>query len=128
MANAFYYNEQWEKAKAIMDSLINKNPDNINYRARLGCIYARLSNREEALAISKHIVDFDYKYPNEIRSNILWQARIAAILGDQEQAVKYLRDAFRIGYPLLMSLHRDMDLESLNNVHQDHKYLLLSPS
>ena len=52
----------------------------------------------------------------------LWRARIAALLGERDSAVGFLRDAISqglmpldltqgLGYPML--LHRDMDFESL---------------
>jgi len=108
-----YYTEQWQEAKVIMDSLVVKNPDKSNYSGWLGCIYARLSNREKALEISNELMNIDWIYPSEICDRLFWQARIAALLGDKEQAVQYLWDSYRKGRQYSMANHRDIDFESL---------------
>ncbi len=42
-----------------------------------------------------------------------WQARIAAMLGERDEAVRLLRSAFREGRRFGIWLHQDMYLESL---------------
>jgi serine/threonine protein kinase len=111
LAMLLYYDEQWEEAKTIIDSLIAENPDNRIYNGRLGCIYTRMGNHDEAKQKSEWLGNMEYEY-RKYRP-IIWQARIAALLGDKEQAVEYLRDAYKKGLSYGMSLHRDLDLESL---------------
>ncbi len=49
-------------------------------------------------------------------ANKLWQARIAAMLGERETAVRLLRDAFDDGqYRTLAIIDYDMDLDSLRD-------------
>ncbi len=46
-------------------------------------------------------------------SHTLWRARIAALLGNRDEAVQILRPAFREGVGHGLWIHIDADLESL---------------
>ena len=111
LAKAFYQDEQWEEAKAIFDTLVAEDPDNIEYNGWLGVLYARLRDSEAALKKSEWLGNLELKY--RLYRPIVWKAKIAAILGEKENAVNYLREAYRKGYGFGIGLHRDMDLESL---------------
>ena len=69
---------------------------------------------EEATRLSEMAVTADD--PEGVRrfsSGVMWQAVVAAHLGDPAGAVKYVREAFRMGYPYGPGLLRNYDLTPL---------------
>ena len=107
-AQALYVAEQWAEAQPIIAELVVSQPENRRYRGLAGSIAARLGDRDLALKHSAGLVNL----PGESDGNVpLFRARIAAILGDREGAIAFLRDAFaeRMIYGFAW-LHRDGDL------------------
>ena len=80
----------------------------------LGVTAARRGDRDEAMRWSDELTGITNPY---IRgANKLWQALIAATLGDRDVAVNLLRDAFREGLYVTRSIFDyDMDLDSLRD-------------
>jgi hypothetical protein len=78
----------------------------------LGVVEARGGDRQEALRIGQQIeaLDCPYAFGDDTR----WRARIAAQLGQHEQAISLLRQAFADGLAYGSWLHADMDLEPLS--------------
>ncbi len=111
LACAFYVAEQWENAQTFFKELSEEFPDNIEYKGFLGRVIARRGNTKEALKISGVLtgVEQPYLYGDHTYS----RACIASLLGEQEQAVELLREAFAQGRPYGAYLYRDMDLELL---------------
>ncbi len=108
---ALYLAERWEKAKALFKELAEKYPDNIEYKGFLGRLAARGGDREEALKISEELRQI--KRPYVFGYHTYCRACIASLLGEHEQAVELLKEAFAQGYAHGVYLHRDMDLEAL---------------
>jgi hypothetical protein len=49
-------------------------------------------------------------------ANVLWRAKIAAAMGDYDQAVALLRESFHLGVPPgRMTLHFDYDVADLRD-------------
>jgi tetratricopeptide (TPR) repeat protein/tRNA A-37 threonylcarbamoyl transferase component Bud32/TolB-like protein len=113
LAVALYEAGRWNDAQEIFAQLHNELPDDITYLGRLGSVAARLGDREEALRISTQLEEIDRPYL--WGSHTLRRARIAAVLGDRDSAVELLRLAFSQGRSYSISLHRDIDLESLRD-------------
>lgn len=111
LAFAHYVAEQWENAQKLFKELADEHPGNIEYKAFLGRLAARMENRKEALKISDELAGMDQLYLFGAHSYS--RACIASLLGEQEQAVVLLREAFTQGRPYGAYLHRDIDLESL---------------
>ena len=111
LALALYIAEQWEKAKTLFKELAEKNPDNVEYKGFLGRLTARGGDREGALKISDELQQI--KRPYLFGYHTYCRACIASLLGEREQAVELLREAFAQGYSHGVYLHRDMDLEAL---------------
>jgi serine/threonine protein kinase/predicted Zn-dependent protease len=111
LALALYIAEQWEKAKALFKELAEENPDNIEYKGFLGRLAARRDDREKALKISEELKQI--KRPYVFGYHTYCRACIASLLGEREQAIDLLREAFAQGYAHGVYLHRDMDLEAL---------------
>jgi tetratricopeptide (TPR) repeat protein len=113
LLQALYIMERWDEAQPIADELIHEDPMNPDYLGYLGTLAVRRGERVEALRISDELASVDRPYLRG--SNTLWRARIAALLGEEERAVSFLRQAHEQGVRLDVSIHRDMDLEPLRD-------------
>ena len=75
-----------------------------------GLIAARTGNREDAERFSNKLKTMDHPY--SFGQPLVWQARIASILGEKELAVNLLKEAVSKGYSYV-NLYFDFDLEPL---------------
>jgi serine/threonine protein kinase/tetratricopeptide (TPR) repeat protein len=113
LAYAHYVAEQWENAQKLFKELSEEYPDHVEYKGFLGRLAARMGNKKEALQLSEELTGIDQPYLFGVHTYS--RACIASLLGEQEQAVELLRDAFTQGRPFGAYLHRDMDLEPLRD-------------
>ncbi len=98
-----------DSVPGVMDSLQNVAAEAMG---RLGVLVARRGERDEAMRWSDELARLTYQY--EAGATFLWRARIAAVLGDRDQAVNLLRERASRGHSYTLSwTHRDADLESL---------------
>ena len=111
LAEVLYFGGQWEEARRIFESLAAGHPENIDYQGYQGALAARRGDREEAMKISGELAKIDR--PFLLGNHTYWRACIAALLGEKERAVTFLKEAFSQGRPYGVDLHRDIDLESL---------------
>ena len=98
-----------------LDSVPDLSPTRAaEVRGLLGVAAAKRGDRDEAMRWSDEIGEITSPY---IRgANKLWQARIAATLGERETAVKLLREAFDDGQDRTLGIiDYDMDLDSLRD-------------
>ncbi|MCB2222014.1 MAG: hypothetical protein KQI35_16630 [Bacteroidetes bacterium] len=96
LATAYYVAEQCDESEKLFTELLQKDPENIEYQGYLGAIAARKGNVQKAEEISDALGRV-----NQVGShglNIFWRARIAAILGQNDQAVALLQDTFAKGF------------------------------
>lgn len=100
-----------DEAIAIMTRLVARDTLRLDFRGILGTLHARSGNGAAAQGISQQLAAVNEPYLHGLVP--VWRARIAALLGDREQAVRLLHDAFREGWRHGTWLHRDVDLESL---------------
>jgi len=111
LAITLYYAERWEDSRTIFEEINIEYPDSLN--VWLGCLAARRGDRGEALLRINRLTEIHgtnkYDY-GTLQHN---QARIYALLGEKEQAVNLLQEAFRKGNYYGIWLSRDFDLESL---------------
>ncbi|MDH5704932.1 MAG: protein kinase [Candidatus Aminicenantes bacterium] len=121
LALALYVNEQWENAQKMFQDLKGEFPENIEYKGFLGRLAARLGDRKAALKISEELSGVDR--PFLFGFHTYSRACIASLLGEQEQAVELLREAFSQGRPYGVYLHRDLDLEPLREFPQFQQLL-----
>jgi Flp pilus assembly protein TadD len=106
--------ERWEEARVCFRRLAKEAPDNIRYLGRLGTTAARCGDAETARQISEQLRTIERRYLFGQQTE--WRARIAAVLGDQEEAVRLLRQAESQGaahHHSGLYLHPDIDLEAL---------------
>ena len=111
-ALALYRAERWNAAVPLLEALAAEYSDDAEVLGLFGLVLARLGNHEQARRIEEDLA--------EMRS-LVWQAhitrrraRIEAVLGDQEQAVRLLKEAIVQGLGTDPWLRRDIDFESLH--------------
>jgi tetratricopeptide (TPR) repeat protein len=116
LALTLYRAERWGDALRLYEELAEEYPENTTYLAGLGKLAARRGDREEALRISDELRGLS---TSSVQSAYvpLRRARIAALLGDRDEAMTLLRLAIDEGATPFSGhgtwLHRDIDFESL---------------
>jgi TolB-like protein len=87
--------------------------DALDYRGYLGAIAARENNRDQALRVDRALAGITQPYV--FGRQIMWRARIHALLGEREAAVALMLEAMSRGYPHTHMLHADIDFEGLRD-------------
>jgi DNA-binding SARP family transcriptional activator/tetratricopeptide (TPR) repeat protein len=113
LASVLYEAGRWEEAREIFAALSAEDGENVGHRGHLGVIAARLGDRARAERISAWLRDLERPYLHG--AHTLWRARIAAVLGEREEAVDLLRRAFAEGRQHGTSHHTDIDLDPLGD-------------
>jgi tetratricopeptide (TPR) repeat protein len=111
LARALYTAEKWDEAESMFKELKKDYPENILYQGMIGLLAARKGERGKALAISEELEAIDRPYL--FGEHTYMRARIASLLGENEQAVLHLRDAFAQGLKYGSYLLQEMDFEHL---------------
>jgi tetratricopeptide (TPR) repeat protein len=111
LLRVLYVLELWDEALPIAEELVRDDPANVPYLGYLGTLASHRGDRSEAIRISGQLADVNRRFLRG--SNTYARARIAAVLGDDEQAVSLLRQAHQEGVWLGISIHRQMDFELL---------------
>jgi hypothetical protein len=111
LASSLRLAERWEEATPIYQALAGESPDDIDRAGALGILAAHRGERAEAPRVSERLRRLERPYL--LGENTLMRARIAAWLGEKDQAVDLLRTAFAEGVFHDIFPHRDMDLEPL---------------
>jgi hypothetical protein len=86
------------------------SPEDVIPQGRMGRTAAAAGDTATAQQVSVWLGDQDTPYL--FGEDAVWRARIAAILGEREQAVAFLREALARGLHHGMWFHRDNSLES----------------
>jgi tetratricopeptide (TPR) repeat protein len=113
VGSTLYSAERWREAHELFVELAERSPHDIRIQGYLGVLQARLGNREAALQIGDELAALQLPFGRG--ENTLWRSRIAAVLGDRQQAVELLRSAINQGTYYGIWLHRDSDLEHLRD-------------
>jgi len=108
-----YQNENWDEAVGVFQALAQDTSAMLDALGARGAAAARHGDTESARTISRELADLGLPYLEG--ANTLWRARIAALLGEKDEAINLLRRAFGEGVEYGISLHADMDLESLRD-------------
>jgi tetratricopeptide (TPR) repeat protein/tRNA A-37 threonylcarbamoyl transferase component Bud32 len=120
LAWTLYRAERWDDALRLYEELAAEYPENSEYLAGLGKLAARRGDREEALRISDELRALSTSSVLSKRVP-LWRARIAALLGNRDEAMTLLRQVMDHMTPtdqVACWLHRDIDFESLHDYPQ----------
>ena len=122
LGRCYYLIGDLNMAEKILAQEIQKRPDNMSLNADLGLVYAKQGNIVKANEIIDKLGQMEKEY--DLGQTPYLQARIKAVLGENEAAIKYLNTAldqgikFRVG----TTFQHDPDLMSLK---KDEKYLSL---
>ena len=131
LADALAIAERWEEAHAIYSDLMGQMPasfdpaDHIHHwmlfgtqhdsrvhaMGMFGVTAARLGDRAAAVATSDSLERSDLPFSYAVTT--IWRAKIAAVLGDNEEALGLLRKALREGAQYDVWLYVDPSLDSL---------------
>jgi tetratricopeptide (TPR) repeat protein/TolB-like protein len=111
VAEAYYRLGRLDEAERLVRTIAEQFPEGGGWRAGLGAIAARRGDRPEAERRSADLAS--YERPYLFGTHTVDRARIAALLGDREQAVALLRQAFVEGQRGWLMLHFEPDFESL---------------
>jgi tetratricopeptide (TPR) repeat protein/predicted Ser/Thr protein kinase len=110
-----YDARRWDKAKDVLQELLSETSKDSasgrGYEGWLGIVAARQGDRTRAMEVSDWLKNL--KVPYQFGGNTYTRACIAAILGEKDQAIALLKQAFLEGYRFDSSIHRDFDFESL---------------
>jgi tetratricopeptide (TPR) repeat protein/predicted Ser/Thr protein kinase len=110
LANAYYVAGRYAEAREIYKALLQKSSDNMNYQGHIGTIAARTGDTSEARRIDTILKNMNRPYL--FGQHTYWRACIAALLGQKDDAVSLLRDAFGQGQQC-ERVHADIDFESV---------------
>ena len=101
----------WDDARSAASRVAEAVPGSIGARGYLGLSAAHMGDRVEARKMLQWLEtaeDLDDR-----GSPTLWRARITAQMGEKEQAIVLLREAFRQGQSLIVRTHADRELDPL---------------
>jgi len=108
-----YLRERWDEAAAVFAALAADSADLTNALGYQGAAAARTGRVDAAREFSEALAGLPQRV--ELGRNTAWRARIAALLGQRDEAAALLRRAFGEGLGYGIWLHCDEDLESLRD-------------
>jgi tetratricopeptide (TPR) repeat protein/tRNA A-37 threonylcarbamoyl transferase component Bud32 len=112
LAHGHYLVGDLDAAERLLRALAADAPEDHSVQGALGTIAARRGDEAEARRWSEWLAALDR--PDIQGDNTYWRARIAALLGEPDEAVSLLRQAWREGtYWVWDSAHRDPDLDAI---------------
>jgi tetratricopeptide (TPR) repeat protein len=113
VAWALYSLGRWDEALRLAEDLAQEDPSNQDHLYLLGALAARRGDRAEALRLAEHLEDMNRPY--DFGANEYYRACIAALLGEADQAVSLLREAYSDGWERWIDLRLDQNLDSLRD-------------
>ena len=111
IARALYGAEKFSEAQDLALTLVGEDREGLTALALVGATAARLGDREMAIEIDGRLADV--VLPGRPWDPLYLRARIAAVLGDPDEAMRLLAEAFSRGLRYWDTIHREMDFESL---------------
>ena len=106
-----YAMEHWDDAWTLVDRLPSDVTDTVTWLGYRGVLAARRGEKAEAQRVARVLAVRPYPY--SYGQPALWRARIAAVLGDRDQAVALVREAFAQGLAVDLYLHALIDFAPL---------------
>jgi predicted Zn-dependent protease len=124
LAQALYVAERWEEARVVYEELAAEFPRSIRFRGMVGAIAARTGDTIAAEEISAAIGEMTPRRDRPSQ-HLYTRARIAALLGKPDEAMRLLQNTLSGGMPYVIDLHLEMDFESLRE-RADYQELMRS--
>jgi tRNA A-37 threonylcarbamoyl transferase component Bud32/tetratricopeptide (TPR) repeat protein/TolB-like protein len=113
LAHAHYLVGEWDAADELLRQLDTEYPEAISVQGGLGTVAARRGDRAGALTADRWLAELDRPYLRG--TNTYWRARIASLLGERDEAVRLLRQAWREGAFVTESMHTEVDFAPLHD-------------
>lgn len=110
-ARALYMSGRWKEAAPLLEALAADRSDDVELQAYLASVAARRGDGATARKIVGEIGA--QSGPRNTAAVMYIQARVAALLGEREEAVRLVREAISRGYTQNNMIHYDIDMESL---------------
>ncbi len=112
LAFMLYGAERWEEAHAIFRALAEEQPDRLLFLGMEGRSAARMGDTVSARAISARIAEMPW--PEHDFEHYYVRGILAALLGQPDEAMRLIGEAFERGKFFSLDLHLESDLESLH--------------
>jgi tetratricopeptide (TPR) repeat protein len=112
LARALYAAERWDEARTLVDTLVVRYPQSIGLLGLRGRIAARLGDSVTAEAAATALLAAAH---SSRETNALTRAKIAALLGQRDIAIRLLRDAAAHGEMQPVRMREDPDLLGLRD-------------
>jgi eukaryotic-like serine/threonine-protein kinase len=113
LARALYNAGRVDEARILVDSLVADYPGSAGLLGLQGRIAARRGDRPGADAAAAALTQISSE--SQDPATPLTRARIAALLGDRESAMRWLRESVALGEVPLLRIREDPDLLSLRD-------------
>jgi tetratricopeptide (TPR) repeat protein len=110
-AAAHYYLGEYDEAERLSREHLTELPASFQAHALLGVIAARRGDTAVAMAVADRLAALDRPYLHG--ANTWWRARIAAVLGSRDEAIRLLEQAYLEGLHLWQPLHVEPDFDPL---------------
>ena len=104
--------KEWSEAAALWEKIVKINPVEGSYWNQLATAYYNAKNYARAIAVYEKVSELGGISPANAAYNI---ACNYALLGEKEQALKWLEKSLDLGFSDLPHVQTDADLESLRN-------------
>jgi tetratricopeptide (TPR) repeat protein len=108
--------KDWKAAAGLWQSVVDANPVNGRFWNQLGNAHYEAKDYRRAITAYEKALELREGFPSNVAYNI---ACCYALLGDKENAIKWLDKSFELGFRNLAHAQTDSDLESL---HQDARF------
>jgi tetratricopeptide (TPR) repeat protein len=112
-AAARYYLGEYADAERLGREHLAELPGSPHAQGLLGVIAARRGDSPAAMAVSDRLAALDGAYLRG--AHTWWRARIAAALGNRDDALRLLEQAYREGLHLWQPLHVEPDFDPLRS-------------
>lgn len=105
LAGAYYFTDEFDKALPVYLERVRTGNITWYYLARIGSIYARLGQTDQAREVIRQLETLDAQETiGEFRYAV---ALVYSLLGEKEKAVDHMKRAFRSGFGFTSSRYRD---------------------
>ena len=113
LATILYRAGRWQEARDQFEQLWDEDADCISCLGYVGGAAAHMGEVSEAALVADSLGRIERPYLRG--ENTLWRARVMAVLGREDEAMRYLQAARGEGMRFGLSLHTDPDLSRLRD-------------
>lgn len=113
IGRSLYAADRWDESRAVFTRLLDEGFRAEVVRGDIGIASARLGDRETAEDLIDWYTEWASTRPGQGGWATQWRARIAAALGDRDEAVRWFRQALAEGWSFTVWDHRTEEYENL---------------